>query len=326
MLSLILPTYNEAKNLLALLREIDAALSGMVYEIIVVDDDSPDKTWEVAEKEGGKVRVLRRIGRRGLSSAVTEGFSIAKGNILAVMDADGQHDPALLPAMAKIVAKANGLVLGSRYTEGGSVEGWVEARHCMSRIATAFGLLVCRHRVSDPMSGFFAIDRSLFDRIKKNLRPRGFKILLEIISWLPASASVDEVPLVFRLRKVGQSKLNARIELQYLWQVLSLLLKGRGGSQGIFFAALLCVFLVSFMPRIGAIGRIYIDPAMARTVQTEMNRIASEQGWVLSDMALREVREGGMRIVHRQHHRGEDEVSCYDIAFRSSTLRTCRDE
>ena len=232
MFSLILPTYNEAKNLPALLREIDAAFSGMAYEIIVVDDDSPDRTWEIAEHVGGKVRVLRRIGKRGLSSAVTEGFSIARGDILAVMDADGQHDPALLPTMAKLVSKNHGLVLGSRYAKGGSIEGWVESRHFASRVATAFGLLVCRHRVTDPMSGFFAIDRSLFDRIKKHLRPRGFKILLEIISWLPAGTSVDEAPLVFRLRKAGESKLNAQVELQYLWQVLSLLLKGRGGSQG----------------------------------------------------------------------------------------------
>lgn len=326
MLSLVLPTYNEAESLPALIREIGDALRGHAYEIIIVDDDSPDCTWEIAGKLGKHVRVIRRVGRRGLSSAVVEGFAAAKGDVLAVMDADGQHDPKILLRMTELVRKHRGLVLGSRYIEGGSVEGWVESRHFLSRVATACARLVMTARVSDPMSGFFALDQSLFERIKNRLRPRGFKILLEVVSWLPPKTHVDEVPLVFRVRKAGASKLNAKIELLYLWQVVTLLCKGRGQSPWMAFALLHAILFASFLPRIMAIGAIYRSPEAASRVRSAVERMTEEQGWILSDVALLEVREGGMRLLHRQHHRGRDERSCYDVAFGSSTLRSCRDE
>ena len=321
MLSLILPTYNEAQNIRSLIKEIGQALEGMSYEIIVVDDDSPDKTWEVAQS-GKNVQVIRRIGRRGLSSAVVEGFAAAKGDVLAVMDGDGQHDPQILPKMAALVQKNHGLVLGSRYIEGGSVEGWVESRHFMSRVATSFGMLVTRHRVSDPMTGFFALHRSLFQRIKKNLRPRGFKILLEIISWLPEDTKIDEAPLIFRLRKAGKSKLNAKIELEYLWQVITLLLKGRGKAPQILFGLLILCALIAFVPRIWNLRLMYIDPDIRAKVEA---RLRQEDQWPLSDITLLEVHEDWIKIRHRSHIRGDDPSACYVVRYTSPVLHQCTD-
>lgn len=320
MLSVILPTYNEAENIRALLKEVTEALQGVAHEIIVVDDDSPDKTWQVADRAPGKVRVIRRIGHRGLSSAVVEGFEAAKGDVLAVMDGDGQHDPSILPKMNTLIRKQHGLVLGSRYIEGGSVEGWVESRHFMSRVATACGTLVCSHKVSDPMSGFFAIDQKLFARIKKRLKPRGFKILLEIVSWLPEGTTVSEVPLVFRLRKAGKSKLNAKIELEYLLQVVSLLCKGRGKLPQILFGALVLGSLLLMAPRIWNLQLLYLNPEIRAKVE---KRLRAESEWLLSDIALLEVHEDWMKIRHRAHIRGSDPSACYVVRYTSPVLHPC---
>ena len=320
MLSVILPTYNESENILTLLKEIAEALEGVPHEIIVVDDNSPDKTWQIADRVPGKVRVIRRIGRRGLSSAVVEGFEAAKGDVLAVMDGDGQHDPQILPKIYALVRRHNGLVLGSRYIEGGSVEGWMEPRHFMSRIATAFGMLVCTHKISDPMSGFFALDRSVYERIKSRLRPRGFKILLETVSWLPEETPVHEVPLVFRLRKAGKSKLNAKIEIEYLLQVLSLLLKGRGKLPQILFGLILLGSLLLMAPRIWNLRLLYLDPDVRAHVE---KRLKEEEQWLLSDIAVLEVHEDWMKIRHQSHIRGTDPSACYVVRYTSPVLHPC---
>src|SRR3989338_7039593 len=139
MLSLILPTFNEAQNIPELIPKLKEVLRGIAHEIIVVDDDSPDGTWKVTQELAQKhddLHVIRRIGRRGLSSAVIEGFLASKGDVLAVMDADGQHDMGLIPKLAVSATKTKGMAIGSRYIEGGSVEGWDERRHFLSRIAT----------------------------------------------------------------------------------------------------------------------------------------------------------------------------------------------
>lgn len=221
-ISIVLPTYNEAGNLPGLLAEIRSALERFPFEVIVVDDDSPDHTWEIAATLGAQVRAIRRVGRRGLSSAVVEGFHAAKGEILIAMDADGQHDPRLIPKMIAALEQRADIAVGSRYVPGGSVEGWIEARHFASRIATALARLVTQVRVEDPMSGFFAMRKKMFEQIAPRLRPSGFKILLEILSCLPKTARAAEVPLVFRRRRAGASKLTFGVELQYLSQILRL--------------------------------------------------------------------------------------------------------
>ena len=219
MFSLILPTYNEAKNIPALVEKTRGFLKEAPHEIIIVDDDSPDETWRVAQElahDRDDLHVIRRIGRRGLSSAVIEGFLAAKGDVLGVMDADGQHDCGLLPKLHKAAAAEGGIAIGSRYTEGGSVGEWDERRHLMSRIATRLAVSLCRVKASDPMSGFFAIDRQTFEKALPNLNPKGFKILLDLLVHVPKGTKVQEIPFTFGKRMHGESKLSRRVQIEFL--------------------------------------------------------------------------------------------------------------
>ena len=203
MLSLVLPTYNEAANITALIDNIDGVLQSVPHEIIVVDDDSPDGTWKVAEgltRKHPALRVLRRVGRKGLSSAVTEGFDMARGNVLAVMDADGQHDAMLLHTMLASLKSGAELSIGSRYVAGGSVGDWVTDRRIISSAGTIVAKALSRVRVSDPLGGFFALRKELYVSVRPSLRPTGFKILLEILANVPSSTRISEIPLVFRMR------------------------------------------------------------------------------------------------------------------------------
>lgn len=219
MLSVVLPTYNEAKNLPELLPQIAAALKGIDHEVIIVDDDSPDRTWETAlelVKDRSDLHVVRRIGRRGLSSAVIEGFLAAKGEVLAVMDVDGQHDVTLLETLSAAVQKSGGIAIGSRYVEGGSVGAWDERRYLLSRIATRLALMLCRVKARDPMSGFFAIDRKTFQETLPRLNPKGFKILLDLLVHVRPDTPVIEVPFSFGQRKHGESKLSRRVQIEFI--------------------------------------------------------------------------------------------------------------
>src|SRR3989344_3439344 len=219
MFSLILPTYNEAENLPELLPKIEAALKDIPHEVIIVDDDSPDRTWQIAQRLTVKfpdLHVIRRIGRRGLSSAVVEGFLGARGDILAVADADGQHDLALLPTLHDAVKKGSHVAIGSRYIEGGSVGRFDERRYTLSRIATRLAQMLCRVEVRDPMSGFFAIDRETFEAALSGLNPKGFKILLDLLVHLPSGATVQEFPFAFGQRLHGESKLSRRVQVEFL--------------------------------------------------------------------------------------------------------------
>lgn len=219
MFSLVLPTYNESENLPELLPKICEAFEGTEYEILIVDDDSPDETWaKVRDIDVGNadIRVIRRIGRRGLSSAVIEGFLAAKGDVFGVMDADGQHDTTLLPKLFAAAQENKALAMGTRYVEGGGVGDWNQSRHRLSMLATKLTHICCGVRVSDPMSGFFAVHRSLFEKIVKKLNPKGFKILLDILMHAPSDVKVAEIPYTFATRLHGESKLSWRVQLDFL--------------------------------------------------------------------------------------------------------------
>ncbi len=219
MLSLILPTYNERENLPEIIQTLRVILHPIPHEIIVVDDDSPDGTWKIAQelsKNRDDLRVVRRVGRRGLSSAVIEGFLAAKGDVLAVADADGQHDLSLIPKLNAAIGDGAKIAIGSRYVEGGSVGQWDERRHTMSRIATALAIRLCKVHVTDPMSGFFAIDRTAFEEILPRLNPKGFKILLDLLVHAPAGLRAAEIPFTFGIRTHGESKLSRRVQIEFL--------------------------------------------------------------------------------------------------------------
>jgi dolichol-phosphate mannosyltransferase len=227
-LSLVLPTYNEAKNIAEIVRRLTTLLDdalGDAYELIVVDDDSPDRTWEVAQGLRAafpKVRVMRRVGERGLSSAVVRGWQIARGEVLAVIDADLQHPPEVAVQLWRGVEQGADLAVASRHVEGGGVSDWSLARRILSRGAQLIGLLVLPSvvgRVSDPMSGFFMVRRASIGGVV--LHPLGYKILIEVLGR-GSMRWIAEVPYVFRERAEGESKVTSKLYAEYLGHLLRL--------------------------------------------------------------------------------------------------------
>lgn len=219
-LAVIIPTLNEAGNVAPLLAALDEALVGVVWEAVFVDDNSGDGTADLVRGIGltrRNVRVLQRIGRRGLASAVVEGMLATSAPVLAVIDGDLQHDQALLPALfALIEAGRHDVAVGSRYLADGGVGGWDERRHAVSRGATWLARHITRTKMSDPMSGFFAISREALMRVLPRLSGEGFKILLDIVASAPTPLRIAELPYVFRQRNAGTSKLDLMVVAEYL--------------------------------------------------------------------------------------------------------------
>jgi glycosyltransferase involved in cell wall biosynthesis len=326
-LSLVLPTFNEAANVRSLIPQLTKVLEGLEYEIIVVDDDSPDKTWEVAEelaKAHSSVSVLRRVGRRGLSSAVTEGFGMAKGDVLMVMDGDGQHDPALVPMLYAAMQTGADIVVASRYTQGGSTGGWGGFRLWLSRFATSLASALPAVRTSDPMSGFFAVRADSYRRVEKKLHPMGFKILLEILRYLPSSSKLGEVPLTFGLRREGESKMSFKVQMEFLAQLASIALQRMAGGWGIFWAVCLALLLVLVI-RIWPIRYLYLSSAVRSQTQAVLRQVSAEQGWLLSDIAVIQVRPGHLRVQYRPHIRGVDPTRCVQFALPPADPAPCSD-
>lgn len=228
--SVVAPTYNEKANIRPLVTAIAAAMGEIPWELIVVDDDSPDGTWrEVAEvaREGLPVRCIRRVGRRGLASAVVEGAMSAAAGIVAVIDADMQHDETLLPRMLKILQTTDAdVVIASRYVNGGGLGDWKASRRRMSEFATWFSRILIGNSVTDPMSGFFMTHRSVFDASIYDLSQQGYKILLDILTSSPRPLKVIELPYVFRDRQAGESKVDTMIIIEYAFLLIEKFTKG----------------------------------------------------------------------------------------------------
>lgn len=223
--TVITPTFNEADNVPLVIDAVRSALAGIDHEVIVVDDDSPDRTWEVAERHAAgdpAVRVIRRFGDPGLSAAVLAGMEAARGEVLAVIDADLQHDETRLPAMIdQITSGSADVVVGSRAAEGGSYGDWSRARRLVSWLATMIARVFLRVPVTDPMSGFFAISRETFERLAPRINPQGFKILLEFVGR-DHTLRVTEVGYTFRNRVHGETKLSPSVIRSYLLAVVEL--------------------------------------------------------------------------------------------------------
>ena len=230
-LSVVVPCYNERANVLPLIHKLDAALTGIAWEVIFVDDNSPDGTAaEVRRAAAGdpRVRCIRRIGRRGLASAVIEGALSSSATYIAVMDGDLQHDETRLPEMlAALRTQEIDLAVGSRHVEGGDNAGLSSQwRHALSdggiRLAQAF-LPV---RLTDPMSGFFMLSREKFEALAPHLTGQGFKILLDLVMSAPAPLRVREIPCQFHPRLAGESKLDVLVMVQFAGLLLDKVFEG----------------------------------------------------------------------------------------------------
>ncbi|HEY1724620.1 MAG TPA: glycosyltransferase [Steroidobacteraceae bacterium] len=296
-LSLILPSYNEAKNIREMVTQVshvlDQALPGN-YEILVVDDNSPDRTWELAQQMRGEfphLRVMRRQGERGLSTAVIRGWQASRGEVLGVIDADLQHPPEVIAALEREIASGADIAVASRHVEGGGVSDWSVLRRILSRAAQVLGLLILPGvvgKVSDPMSGFFMLRRSAIQGV--GLNPLGYKILIEVIGrgrirW------IGEVPYVFQERQRGASKVTRQVYVDYLRHLLRLRLSTLPINRFIRFA------IVGLSGVVVDMGLLYLlsDPSTLHWGLTRSKLIAAEMAiinnfiwndaWTFGDIA-----------------------------------------
>lgn len=228
--SLVIPTFNERDNLPELFARLDHVLAQTTFEVLLVDDNSPDQTWAAAEALRPQypwLRVIRRVGERGLSSAVVCGFRAARGEVVGVMDGDLQHDDSRLPEMLEAMAYAD-FAVATRRAAGGSAGRWSLSRRFTSWVATMLARGIAQVPLSDPMSGFFAMRRELFSALDDPaMQPHGYKILLYLYSRAAQRFGAErlqlrEIGYQFRLRKHGASKLSSRVIIEYVLMLLDL--------------------------------------------------------------------------------------------------------
>lgn len=218
-LTIVVPTFNEHANIVPLFDRLSAVLAGIAWEVIFVDDDSPDGTAAAARdvaRRDTRARCIQRIGRRGLAGACIEGILASSAPFVAVMDADLQHDEAILPQMLETLRQEGcDIVVGSRYVEGGGVGDWAAHRQRASTLATRLARLVTKSDIADPMSGFFMLRRAVFERTMRGLSTQGFKILLDILATADPPLRIKEVPFHFRPRLAGESKLDTLVAWEF---------------------------------------------------------------------------------------------------------------
>ncbi len=248
-LSIIIPTFNERENLSELVNKLAKALERTHWEVVFVDDDSPDGTLSIIRQlaaDNSRVRCVHRIKRRGLSSAFIEGSLVTTSPFIALMDGDLQHDETILPQMLEAVKNESyDMAVGSRYIDSGGVDNWDASRVKVSRFATTLSRHLLKIELSDPMSGFFLLRRDTFDKVVRKLSGIGYKVLLDIFSSSEEPLKVKEVPYQFRNRKHGESKLDAHI----VWDFLMLI-----GDK--FFGSVIPIRFISFS-LIGTLGVIF---------------------------------------------------------------------
>lgn len=224
-LAVVIPTFNERGNIAELIRRLDLTLQGLQWEAIFVDDDSPDGTADLVRsfaRRDTRIRILQRIHRRGLASACIEGIMSSSAEVVAVMDADLQHDEAVLPQMLqRLRDESLDVVVGTRNASGGSMGDFASHRVLLSRLGHKLSRAICSCEVTDPMSGYFMVTRSFFMEVVHNLQSTGFKILVDIFASSPRPVRFAEVGYCFRCRQHGQSKLDINTGIEYLFLVVN---------------------------------------------------------------------------------------------------------
>jgi dolichol-phosphate mannosyltransferase len=247
-LTIVVPTFNERDNVPILVERIKAALAGVAWEVVFVDDDSRDGTIEAIRelaRRHSNVRCVQRLGRRGLASACVEGVLSSTAPYVAVMDADLQHDESLLPKMLEILrSEPFDIVIGSRFAGGGDVAAMSRNRIRISELGNRLARLVVKAELSDPLSGFFMLRRPVFDAAVRRLSAQGYKILVDLFASSPNALAFKEVPFTFRERLYGESKLDTLIALEYLQLLLDKLVGHIVPVRFIFFAMIGALGLV----------------------------------------------------------------------------------
>ena len=229
-LTVVVPCYNERANIAPMVASLETALTGIAWEVVFVDDDSPDGTTDAARdlaRTDRRVRCIRRVGRRGLSSAVIEGALSSSADFIAVLDGDLQHDETRIPIMLQSLANGADLAVGSRHVDGGDALGLGSPlRQKLSTAGIRIAQLATGAKISDPMSGFFALRRPLFESLASSLTGQGFKILLDLVLASPTPLEISEIPYRFRARVAGASKLDALVLVQFAGLLIDKALHG----------------------------------------------------------------------------------------------------
>ena len=298
-LAIVIPTFNEIDNIEPLIARLERTLDGIAWEVIFVDDDSPDGTAarirRLAQTDR-RVRCVQRIGRRGLSTAVIEGMLASSAPYLAVMDADMQHDETLLPRMLKSL-EADGLdiVVASRYAATGGFGAWDRRRAALSGLATRLARLIVSAELSDPMSGFFVMTRPAFERAVRRLSGQGFKILLDLFASAPGPFRFKEIPYTFAPRQRGESKFDANAAWEYLLLLLDKLTRGLVPVRFVLFSAVGGVGLAVHLAvlRTALIGVDFAAAQAIATVAAMTSNFALNNVVTYRDKRLRGLRFAG---------------------------------
>ena len=297
-LAVIIPVMNEAANVRPLLALLDEALGDLAWEAIFVDDNSTDGTADLLRAIGQtniRVRVLQRIGRRGLASAVIEGMLATSAPALAVIDGDLQHDERLLPKLYRALSDGADLAVASRYLPDGGVGDWNAQRQAASRWATRTAQALTGTSISDPMSGFFMITREALTAALPRLSGGGFKILLDILASSPHALTVVELPYQFRVRQAGESKLDARTVIDY---GLLLIDKTIGRYLPLRLVLFLAIGALGLVPHLATLGAMLSLGASFDTAQIAAVMVAMTFNFVLNNLlTYRDKRLKGGRFV-----------------------------
>ncbi len=261
--TIVVPSFNERANVRPLAAKLVAALQDIAFEVIYVDDNSPDGTAEEVRalgREDPRFRCIRRIGRRGLSSACVEGMLAGQGAIVAVIDADMQHDERILPQLYEAVRSGEAdLAVGSRYIEGGDAASFSDIRGKGSRLATDMARKLLKVSFNDPMSGFFCTRRTVVEAAAPRLSPEGFKILLDIAASHPTPLKVKELPYSFGERIHGDSKMDNRVVADFLGLLVS---KATGGLVSIRFLTFAAVGVSGIFVHLAALRALLAVPEL----------------------------------------------------------------
>jgi dolichol-phosphate mannosyltransferase len=280
-LTVVVPCFNERANVAPMVAALDLALAGLDWEVVFVDDDSPDGTAEAARelaRGDARVRCIRRVGRRGLSSAVIEGALSSSAEYVAVIDGDMQHDETRLPEMLRAVAAGADMAVGSRHVEGGDSSGLSSPlRVKLSNTGIRVAQIVTGTSIGDPMSGFFLLRRAMFERLAGRLTGQGFKILLDLILASPERLNIAEIPYKFRPRVAGESKLDALVLLQFAGLLIDKALHGTVPLRFISFALVGAFGVLINLVVLQAARAAGADFTTAQTIGTIIAMVANFQ-------------------------------------------------